>query len=194
MKVLGIYASPRKGGNTDQLLDKALEGARSAGAETLTVYARKLKMRGCIECGGCDKTGKCVVKDDMQTVYPFLEETDAMILASPIFFYGLTAQVKAVIDRCQAMWSKRMIEKTPAERKTYDSGRGYLIAVAATKGKNLFLAAEIVAQYFYDALDMSYEGGLLLRGLEKKTAVQESPDLLQQAFDLGRKAAGASPS
>jgi multimeric flavodoxin WrbA len=194
MKVLGIYASPRKGGNTDQLLDKALEGARSAGAEILTVYARKLKMRGCIECGGCDKTGKCVVKDDMQTVYPLLEEADAIILASPIFFYGLTAQVKAVIDRSQATWSKRMIEKTPKERKTYDSGRGYLIAVAATKGKNLFLAAEIVAKYFYDALDMTYEGGLLLRGLEKKTAVQENPDLLQQAFDLGRKAAGANPS
>jgi len=187
MKVLGIYASPRKSGNTDQLLDKAMEGARSAGAEILTIYARKLKMWGCIECGGCDETGKCVVKDDMQSVYPLLEEADAIILASPIFFYGLTAQVKAVIDRSQAMWSKRMIEKTPEERKTYDGGRGYLIAVAATKGKNLFTAVEIVTKYFYDALDMSYEGGLLLRGLEKKTAVQENPDVLQQAFELGKK-------
>ena len=79
MKVLGIYGSPRKGGNTDQLLDKALEGARSTGAEIATVYARKLEMSGCIECGGCDKTGKCVVKDDMQTVYPILEEADVII-------------------------------------------------------------------------------------------------------------------
>ena len=63
MKVLGIYASPRKSGNTDQLMDKALEGARSAGAEILTIYVRKLKMRGCIECGGCDETGKCVPVD-----------------------------------------------------------------------------------------------------------------------------------
>ena len=67
-KVLGIYGSPRKRGNTDQLLDKALEGARSAGAETHGIHVRDLKMSGCIECGGCDKTGKCVVKDDMQKI------------------------------------------------------------------------------------------------------------------------------
>ncbi|NIR16562.1 MAG: flavodoxin family protein, partial [Desulfobacterales bacterium] len=72
MKALGIYGSPRKGGNTDQLLDKVLEGAKSGGAETSSVYARDLDMSGCIECGGCDKTGKCVVKDDMQDVYPLL--------------------------------------------------------------------------------------------------------------------------
>ncbi|MFH1491579.1 MAG: flavodoxin family protein, partial [Pseudomonadota bacterium] len=72
MKVLGIYGSPRKKGNTDQLLDRALEGAEAEGAEVTRVYARDLKMSGCIECGGCDKTGQCVVKDDMQTVYPLM--------------------------------------------------------------------------------------------------------------------------
>jgi multimeric flavodoxin WrbA len=188
MKVLGIYGSPRKGGNSDQLLDKALEGARSTGAEIATVYARKLKMSGCIECGGCDKTGTCVVKDDMQLVYPLMEEADVIILASPIFFYGLTSQVKAIIDRTQAMWSKRILEKTPEERKTYDKGKGYLIAVAATKGKNLFDGVHMVAKYFFDALDMSYEGGLFLRGLEKRKAVFDDPETLQQAFDLGIKA------
>ena len=188
MKVLGIYGSPRKGGNTDQLLDKALEGAKSKGAEIGTVYARKLKMSGCIECGGCDKTGQCVVKDDMQTVYPMMEEADVIIIASPIFFYGLTAQLKAIIDRTQAMWSKRMLEKTPKERKTYDKGQGYLIAVAATKGKNLFDGVQMVAKYFYDALDMSYDGGLFLRGLEKRKDVHEDPESLQKAFEFGIKA------
>ena len=188
MKVLGIYGSPRKGGNSDQLLDKALEGARSTGAEIATVYARKLKMSGCLECGGCDKTGSCVVKDDMQLVYPLMEEANVIILASPIFFYGLTSQVKAIIDRTQAMWSKRMLEKTPEERKTYDKGKGYLIVVAATKGKNLFGGVQMVAKYFFDALDMSYEGGLFLRGLEKRKDVFDDPQTLQQAFELGIKA------
>ena len=188
MKVLGIYGSPRKGGNSDQLLDKALEGARSTGAEVATVYARKLKMSGCLECGGCDKTGACVVKDDMQLVYPLMQEANVIIIASPIFFYGLTSQVKAIIDRTQAMWSKRILEKTPEERKTYDKGKGYLIAVAATKGKNLFDGVQMVAKYFFDALDMSYEGGLFLRGLEKRKAVLGDPETLQQAFDLGIKA------
>jgi multimeric flavodoxin WrbA len=187
MKVLGIYGSPRKGGNSDQLLDKALEGARSTGAEIATVYARKLKMSGCIECGGCEKTGTCVVKDDMQLVYPLMAEADVIIIASPIFFYGLTSQVKAIIDRSQAMWSKRMLEKNAEQRKTYDKGKGYLIAVAATKGKNLFDGVQMVAKYFFDALDMSYEGGLFLRGLEKRKDVLEDPETIQKAFDFGIK-------
>jgi multimeric flavodoxin WrbA len=189
MKVLGIYGSPRKGGNTDQLLDKVLEGAKSAGAEISSVCARDLNMSGCIECGGCDKTGKCVVKDDMQEVYPLLEEADVIFLASPIFFYGVTAQVKALIDRAQACWSKRMLEKTREGRKTFDSGRGYLIAVGATRGENLFEGAILTARYFYDALDMTYEGGVFFRSLEEKTAVQKNPETLQEAFNLGLKAA-----
>jgi multimeric flavodoxin WrbA len=190
MKVLGIYGSPRKGGNTDQLLDKVLEGAKSAGAKVKTVYARDLKMSGCIECGGCDKTGKCVVEDDMQSVYPLLEEADVIFLASPIFFYGVTAQLKALIDRAQAMWSKQHLEQTAEERKLYKRGRGYLITVGATRGKNLFEGAQLVARYFFEALNMSYEGGIFFRSLEKKTAVYDNPETLQEAFNLGLKAAG----
>jgi multimeric flavodoxin WrbA len=188
MKVLGIYGSPRKGGNSDQLLDRALEGAQSAGAEILRVYARDLKMCGCRECGGCDDTGKCVVKDDMQSVYPLLDEADVIFLASPIFFYGLTAQAKTLIDRSQASWSKRMLGKTHEERESYNSGKGYLIVVGATRGENLFEGAILTAKYFFDALDMNYEGGIFFRSLEKKSAVKEHPETLQEAFNLGRKA------
>ena len=187
MKVLGIYGSPRKGGNSDQLLDKALEGAKSAGAEISRIYARELKMNGCIECGACNDTGKCVVEDDMQSVYPLLEEAKVIFLASPIFFYGVTAQVKALIDRAQAMWCKKLLEKGPLEREIPGSGRGYLIAVGATRGKNLFEGAQLTARYFFDALDMSYEGGVFFRRLEERTAVQENPEALQEAFNLGIK-------
>jgi len=188
MKVLGIYGSARKGGNTDLLLDKALEGAESAGAEILRIYARDLKMSGCRACGGCDKTGKCVIQDDMQSVYPVLEKADIIFLASPMYFYGLTGQVKLLIDRAQAMWSKRMLEKDPKDRKRYDSGKGYLISVGATKGENLFEGSQLTAKYFFDALDMSYEGGIFFRKLDKKTAVSEQPDMLRDAFNLGLKA------
>jgi multimeric flavodoxin WrbA len=188
MNVLGIYGSARKGGNSDQLLDKALEGARSSGAETLSIYARELKMSGCLACNGCDKTGKCVVKDDMQSVYPLFEWADIIFLASPIYFYGLSGQVKLIIDRAQAMWSKRFLEKDAEARKRYDSGKGYLIAVGATRGKNLFDGSQLTARYFFDALDMSYEGGIFFRRLDKRTAVNENPETLQEAFNLGRKA------
>ena len=189
MKVLGIYGSPRKGGNTDQLLDKVLEGAQSAGAEVKRVYTRELNLSGCIECGGCDKTGECVVQDDMQKAYPLLDWAEVIFLASPIFFYGVTAQAKALIDRAQAHWSRQLLEKTPEERKLRKRGRGYLITVGATRGKNLFEGAILTARYFFDALDMSYDGGIFFRSLEKKSAVQENPETLQEAFTLGLKAA-----
>ena len=188
MKVLGIYGSPRKGGNTDTLLDKVLIGARSAGGEVSVIRCCNLKIAGCVECGGCNDTGKCVVDDDMQVVYPQLLEARIIFLASPMFFYGITSQAKAVIDRCQAMWCRRMLNKTPMERKTYDGGQGYLISVGATKGANLFEGAELVAKYFFDALDMSYEGGIFVKSVDRKGEIAKHSDVLNQAVELGSNA------
>jgi multimeric flavodoxin WrbA len=186
-RVLGIYGSPRNSANTDKLLEKVLEGTRAAGAETHAVYVRDLEMSGCIECGGCDKTGKCVVQDEMQDVYPLLEDADIVFLASPNFFYGMTAQVKALIDRCQAMWSKKMLEKAPEQQKNHDSGKGYLIAIGATRGQNLFEGMKLTAKYFFDALDMSYEDGLFYRSIEKRSDLKKRPDILEEAFEFGKK-------
>jgi multimeric flavodoxin WrbA len=185
MKVLGIYGSPRKGGNTDILLDEALKGAASEGAEVTSIRCCDLNLAGCVECGGCDNTGECVVDDDMQLVYPKLLESEVIILASPMFFYGITSQAKAVIDRCQALWCKRMLEKAPESRRTYDGGRGYLISVGATKGGNLFEGAQLTAKYFFDALDMSYDGGVLIKSVEGKGDVLKHPDYLKQAYEMG---------
>jgi multimeric flavodoxin WrbA len=185
MKVLGIYGSPRKNGNSDLLLDKVLEGAGAAGAKIRKIYVRDLKISGCRECGGCDKTGECVVQDEMKNIYPFLWDSQIIFLSSPIFFYGLPAQAKMLVDRSQAMWSKRMVEKSPEQRRSYDHGRGYLIAVGATKGKNLFEGVQLTAKYFFDALDKSYEGGLFFRTIEGKGKIADHPSALQEAYNLG---------
>lgn len=193
MKMLGIYGSPRKGGNSDLLLDQALAGARSAGAEVTSIYIRDFKMSGCLECGGCDPTGVCVVKDDMQKLYPKIKEADVIILSSPIFFYGLSSQLKALIDRCQALWSERMLKQKLEKRLGHESGRGYLIAVGATKGKNLFEGAELTAKYFFGALDKSYGGGLFFRKVEGKGAIAQDPEALRQAFEFGQKIVNSQP-
>jgi multimeric flavodoxin WrbA len=187
MKVLGIFGSPRQGGNSDLLLDKVLEGAASAGAEIEKVYVRNLNFSGCLECGGCDKTGECVIADDLEAIYPLLWEAEIVVLSSPMFFYGITAQAKALIDRSQALWSKRVLEKTPEQRKQYDHGRGYFLAVGATKGKNLFEGVQLTAKYFFDALDKNYEEGLFFRAVEGKGSITEHPTALKEAFDFGKK-------
>lgn len=185
MKVLGIYGSPREGGNSDLLLEKALEGAKSVGAQVTSLRASDLEIGGCEECGGCDETGECIIDDDMQKVYPQFDQANAVILATPIFFYAPPAQLKALIDRAQAPWNRRRLSK----KTTYESGTGYLIAVGATKGKNLFAGTELIAKYFFDALDMSYGGAILFSRIDEKGAVAEHPNALDQAFQLGRRAA-----
>jgi multimeric flavodoxin WrbA len=189
MKVLGIYGSPRPGGNSDLLLDTALGSAAEAGAEVTRLYARDLKMAGCRECGGCDQSGICVWDDEMQSVYPRLEAAEAIVLSTPIFFYAMPSQLKALLDRGQALWNRRRLRKTGEELQRHDRGRGYLIAVGATRGRNLFEGVELTARYFFDALDKSYEGGIFFRQAEGKSSIAERPEALREARGLGCRAA-----
>ena len=187
VKVVGVYGSPRKGGNSDLLLDSALRGAQATEAEVGKVYVRNLNISGCLECGGCEKTGTCVVEDDMQDIYVLLDEADAIILSSPIFFYGFTSQLKALVDRAQALWCRKKIRLADKDERSRSRGRGYLIAVGATRGKNLFMGVELIARYFFDALDKEYGGGLFFQGIESKGAVRAHPTMLQKAYVLGEK-------
>jgi len=188
MNILGIFGSPRKGGNTDILLQEALESAAGEGATVSTLRCCDLQIEGCVECGGCDETGECVIDDEMTLVYPKLLESDAIILASPIFFYSMPSQAKALIDRCQAMYCKRRIEKELGVASAGDhKGDGYLICVGATKGKNLFDGVQLVARYFYDALGKGYKGGIQFRSVEGKGDIARYPEYLQQARELGKR-------
>jgi multimeric flavodoxin WrbA len=99
MKIVGLVASPRENGNTDTLLQKALDGASFQGAETSIFYLNDLTIRGCQACYGCKKTGKCVVKDDMEEIYEAIDDADAVIIGSPIYFGRFTAQLALVMDR-----------------------------------------------------------------------------------------------
>lgn len=190
VKVVGIYGSPRKGGNSDLILDSAFDGAQQQGADIKRIYVRDLHMSGCVECGGCEKTGKCVIQDDMQDVYPLLDDADTIILSSPIFFYGLSSQLKALIDRAQAIWFRKRLQESGTGRQE-TRGRGYLIAVGATRGEKLFQGAQMVARYFFDALSMSYGGDLFFQGLEDKGAARQHPSALSKAYDLGMNVASA---
>ncbi len=114
--VLALYGSPRRKGNTAQLLKRSVEGARAAGAEVEEIMLRDLKMSPCLEIYGCKETGRCIIKDDFQSVYDKLASCQGLILASPIFFYTVSAHTKMLMDRCQSLWVKKYwIEKPPSE-------------------------------------------------------------------------------
>jgi len=124
----------------------------------------------------------------MQDIYALMNDADVIILSSPIFFYGVTSQVKALVDRGQAMWWRRRGGKDRKKRKKNTTrGRGYLIAVGATRGKNLFECAKLTTRYFFDALGMSFEGGCFFPGIESRGAVKEHPEALEQAYNLCKR-------
>ena len=186
MKVLGIMGSPRIKGNTDLLLDEALKGAQSQGAEVEKIVVDKLKIAPCREYYGCLRDGNCVIRDDMDDIYPKLLEADGIIVASPMFFYGLTSQVKALIDRCQALWARKYILKQDLP----DSGRkGAFIAVGATRGKKLFDGSILTVKYFFQSIGVKYVDELLVRGVDKRGEIEQHPSALSDAFELGRRLA-----
>ena len=182
MNILGIMGSPRIKGNTDILLDKALEGAQSRGAEIEKIIIDKLNISPCKEYYGCLNDGNCVIHDDMDGIYPRLLQADRLIVASPMFFYGITSQLKALIDRCQATWARKYILKQKLSDK---ERKGAFIGVGATRGDKLFEGSIFVIKYFFKAIDVEYTDELLVRGVDKKGEIDLHPDVLQDAFGLG---------
>jgi multimeric flavodoxin WrbA len=126
MKITAIYGSPRRQGNTSQLLQSAVAGARSAGAEVTEIVLRDLKLSPCLEIYACRKAGSCAIKDDFQKVLKLLMDSDGLILASPIFFYSVSAHTKILMDRCQSCWVKKYwIDKVPFGKWTAKKKRAF---------------------------------------------------------------------
>jgi multimeric flavodoxin WrbA len=162
-----------------------LRGAEEAGAHIERIIISKLKFSPCVECHGCDETGECVLRDDMKEVYPKLLEADRIILASPIFFYGVTAFAKALIDRVQSLWMRKYRKKVPRENPRRTK-KGFFISAGATQGAKLFDGALLTVKYFFDALDADFAGQLLFKGMEEKGDIRNHPTALRDAFEAGK--------
>lgn len=184
--ILAIYGSPRRRGNTARLLAEAVRGARGAGATVEEIVLRDLRMSPCLEIYGCKDSGRCVIQDDFQGIYDQLRACDGLMLASPIFFYTVSAHAKILMDRCQSLWVKKYwIEKTPFGRRR-GHRKGLFISVGATSGERLFEGSLLTIRYFFDALDIEPWRNVLFRGLDFEDDVEKHPDHLKEAHEAGR--------
>lgn len=187
MKILAIYGSPRRQGNTAHLLRRCVQGVRETGAEVKELVLRDLRMSPCLEIYGCKSTGRCFIKDDFQQVYDDLQGCDGLVLASPIFFYTVSASTKILMDRCQSLWVKKYwIDKRPFGIVHYKR-KALFISVGATHGKKLFDGALLTMRYFLEALDMELWKSLLYRGLDFEGDVFEHPEYLDEAYETGKQ-------
>jgi len=178
MLITGLQGSPRKKGNTDFLLSTFLQEAENHGAKTHIVQVGRMDIAGCRGCAFCEKNGFCIIEDDMsREIYPLFRKSEIIVAATPMFFYNAPAQLKALIDRSQALWSRKYkFNLTDPGRKTR---RGFLLALGATKGKNLFDGVRLTAKYFFDAAGAVFEGSLTYRQIENPGDMEKHPDLIK---------------
>ncbi len=186
MLVAGFQGSPRKKGNTNYLLDRFLEQAVSFGAETVKIQVAEKNIRPCIGCNSCMKTGQCVIEDDdmFTQMYPLLKTANVIVAATPVFFYGPTAQLKALIDRSQTLWSRKYALKL--HDPLAGTRKGFLLSVGATSGKQLFDGIQLIAKYFFDAAGASYSGALTFRKVDRAGDLKTVPGHLEEIAKSAR--------
>ena len=189
-KVLGVSGSPRRNGNTELLLKELLNGAESSGLEVELIILSELSISPCTSCDSCQKDGQCVINDDMQLMYGKLLEADYVVFASPVYFKGVSAQMKAFIDRCQALWSRKYILKQKLVSPDRPGRKGYFISTSGSVGNNIFSGAIMTIRSIFHVLDIEYKGELLFEGMEKKGDVTKHPNALQVAFEVGMSVGG----
>jgi arsenite transporter/arsenate reductase (thioredoxin) len=178
MLILGLQGSPRKKGNTNFLLSSFLQAAEQKGAVTRIISVAESNILPCKEYVVCEKKGTCPIDDDMAgEIYGLLRQAEVVVLASPIFFYNMTSQIKALVDRCQVFWARKYRLKLSDPLKA--TRRGYLLSVAATRGKTLFDGLQLTTKYFFDAIDARFDGSLLYRGIEGPKDMANHPTVGQ---------------
>jgi multimeric flavodoxin WrbA len=183
MKVAAFLGSPRPNGNTDTLAAAVLDGARDAGCETVSFALRAMKVHPCTGCEYCWKKGAaCIFEDDGATLYDAMARADVFLFATPVYWYGPTAIMKAFIDR--------LVVFNRPEGRPLIAGKAAVL-VSAWEENGMEAVQPLVRQFEmgFRYLELRFVGMLLVEGAGPKGAVREKPDTLARARALGKSLA-----
>jgi multimeric flavodoxin WrbA len=182
MKILGLVGSPRKNGNTQVLVSTILDAAGSAGAATEILLLGDMRIRECDGCHACWSGKPCTKNDDMNAVYPRIAESDVIVFGTPVYWYGPTALMKALIDR--------LVYFNCPENRRMIAGRRAAVAIPLEEDDAR--GAALLVTFFekcFGYLELDLAGSIVVPGVTKRGEVREKPDCLTQARELGRKLA-----
>ena len=174
-KVLILSGSPRKGGNSDILCDQFAKGALENGNQVEKIRVSEKKIAPCTGCYFCRNSGgRCALNDDMGDILQKIIDCDVLVLSSPVYFYSMCAQLKAVIDRCVARW-------TEIANKDL-----YYIMTAAEEDEDTMDGTLACMHGFAMSIDGYEEKGILYgKGVSEKGEVVNRPELMQIAYEMG---------
>ena len=189
--VLGISGSPHRHGNTETLLDRFLEGSQAAGATVDKVVLKALQYSPCRGCNACHKTGECIVKDDAVVLYGKILASDCIVVASPIYTMGITAELKGFIDRQQFLWARKFILKTlffPDDH--IRKHKGIFISTAGLGWENVFDGAFPVITALFNTTGFEYYDNIIANDMDRYGGIRNHPTALADAYDKGQKVVG----
>lgn len=187
-KILAVMASPRKNKNTDKLLDKVLEGILD-NYDTIIikkVYLKDKVISSCIACDLCGKTGRCCMDDDMNYIYKDFNESDGIIIASPLYFNTVSSLAKIMIDRCQVFWSSKYVLKNPSI-DVHKNRKGLFICVGGSPVREKqFDGAITVMDLFFKAINTKYEKNILVANTDI-VPVWDRENIMHSAYNTGKE-------
>ncbi len=188
INVLGITGSPEIGGNTELLLDKTLEGCKSVKEVNIEkIVVSKLNISPCTSCRYCASAGTCRVDDDMSMVASKIIRANHIVVASPVYFLGVTAQLKALIDRCQLFWCRKYLLNSSISDGVQSERRGMYISTGGNLKENIFEGVVKTIRAFFVTIDVVCDDNdsLLISAMEEKNEILNHPHYLERAYDLG---------
>lgn len=186
MKIIAFLGSPREGGNTELLLKETIRGIENSGYKVHIFNLNKMDITPCQNCGGCEDTGICIYDDDMSQIYEAIREADRIILASPVFFFGVSAQTKIMIDRCQSFWCEKYLLKKPIPEGKYGR-KGLLLVVGGMKKEIGIQCSEATAKAFFRTVSVPLHETIGFLGIDAKGAILNHPTALTEAYQAGIK-------
>ncbi|KAB3532745.1 flavodoxin family protein [Alkaliphilus pronyensis] len=181
IKVLAIVGSPRKGMNNDILLENFIKGMKDidTNIEVEKIYAAEVKALPCIACDACTKKLGCILKDSTNEIYEKYNNSDIIIVTSPLYFNSVSAQLKALIDRNQAIWSsKYALNNSMIDR---DKKRlGFVICTAGAKEQPYGLSAITpIMDLFFKSINTEYIGNYFVSNLDEKPVSSDEKILIE---------------
>ncbi len=186
MKVIAFLGSPRQGGNSELLLREVIRAVEESGSDVRLFPLNEMNIMPCQNCGGCDETGVCIYDDDMTQIYEAIRTADRVILASPVFFFGLSAQAKAMIDRCQAFWCEKYLLKKSIPAGSHGR-KGLLLLVGGMKKEIGIECSEATAKAFFRTISIPEHKTLGYLSVDAKGDILKHPTALKDACKAGKE-------
>jgi len=188
MKLVAIKTSFRPRSNSSILLAAAAEGARSAGATVEVVDLTGRTIGPCRACDACARTGKCIFTDD--DLVPLLEdiwEAGRVLVATPVHFMSVPAQLKLLVDRTQCLYNRKYVLRERLEGKELSRRRGGVIAVCGSRHEEGFEALDLTMRYFFDSLQIELAERLYVARVDSPGEIERHPERIAQARELGER-------